>query len=193
MLATLEIALRTLVESSVIAVITASVITASTTPYSAIVWPSSRLRSSAAAAVYACAKAKSFNKGFTSPRAFSGACLLNGWFEGGAATTPDSSVRLAWPRRPGCGTWPDHRPDGGRRDPSRERLIVKGSRSLRSRPNEQGSVRLRGQQRPVRDGGAAVPAGRKRPPRGALRRLQPRSGSTSSGARGAGRDRHRRL
>src|SRR5689334_1437787 len=91
MLATLEIALRTLVESSVIAVITASVITASTTPYSAIVWPSSRLRSSAAAAVYACAKAKSFNKGFTSPRAFSGACLLNGWFEGGAATTPDSS------------------------------------------------------------------------------------------------------
>jgi arsenate reductase (thioredoxin) len=42
-------------------------------------------------------------------------------------------MRVAWPRRPDCGTWADHRLRGGKRDPSLERLIVKGSRSLRSR------------------------------------------------------------
>src|SRR6266516_7846435 len=41
----------------------------SATLYSAIVWPSSRLRGSTAAAVYAWAKAKSFKKGSTSLRA----------------------------------------------------------------------------------------------------------------------------
>src|SRR5262249_31600121 len=101
--ATLVIALRTLVESSVIAVITASVITARTTPYSAIVWPSSRFRSSAAAAVYACAKAKNFNKGFTSPRAFRGPAFPLCDPSAVQLATPDSSLALAWPRRPDCG------------------------------------------------------------------------------------------
>src|SRR6188508_1425371 len=67
--ATFSIALRTLSDSSVIAPMTASVMTASTTPYSAIVWPSSRRRrASSVEAAYACVKAKSFSNEFTSLR-----------------------------------------------------------------------------------------------------------------------------
>lgn len=62
---TAEIVSTTLPDSREIAVITATVMIASATLYSAIVWPSSRLP----VALYACAKAKSFKKGSTSLRA----------------------------------------------------------------------------------------------------------------------------
>src|SRR6478735_9566949 len=72
--ATFSMALRTLSERSVIAPTTARVMTASTTPYSAIVCPSSRRRNESAAT---CTKVKSFSIWVTPPF-FSTRCARDG-------------------------------------------------------------------------------------------------------------------